>query len=147
MDYDKILFSTAYPIDKVVASGSNSFNVNFTATAFYNNAGTIQQDTIANPYGKAAFIRFAWSLDNINFYAPETILEYAFNINASAVGGPAVTTVNGVEAAVCMGNDSSNIYFVSYNGHHGNVAFTFGNDSYSGINHTFYYKWAMFEVD
>lgn len=146
MDYDKILFSTAYPIDKVVASGSDSFNVNFTVTPFYNNSGTVQQDSIPNTYGKAGLIRFAWSLDNTNFYSPETILEYAFNIDASAIGGPSTNTVNGVEGSVAMASDGGNIYFISYNGHHSNVAFTFGNDSYSGINHTFYYKWALFEV-
>lgn len=147
MDYDKILFSTQYPIDKVVHTGSGSYTVPFTVTPFYNNSGTLQTDSISNPYGKKAFIRFAWSIDGVNYNAPETKLEYEFNINATAIGGPATNTTNGIAVAAAMGCDASNIYFISYNCHHGNVVYTAGDDAYSGSSHTFYYKYALFEVE
>lgn len=146
-DYDKILFSTQYPIDKVVHSDTKSFSVPFTKTAFYNNSGTLQIDSIANPYGKKALIRYAFSFDGVNYMNPETIYEYAFNIDASALGGPSSNLVNGVVGATSMACDATNIYFASYNGNHGNVTYTFGDDSYTGINMTFYFKYALFEVE
>lgn len=146
-DYDKILFSTQYPIDKVVQSDTVSFFVPFTTTAFYNNSGTMQTDRAVNNYGKPCLIRFAWSVDGVNYTNPETVLEYSFNIDAHIIGGPSSNLVNGVAAAASMSCDATGVQFYSYNGSHGNVTYTAGNDSYSGINHTFYFKYALFELD
>lgn len=147
VDYDKILYSTLYPIDKVVDTGEFSHTLAAPSAAFYNNSDTLKTDTIANPYGKKCMVRFAWSLDNINFYPPETLVEYSFIIDASALGGPSSTPINGTKGAASMGADATSLYFTSLNGYHGNVTYTFGNDVFVGIAQTFYYKWAIFEIE
>lgn len=147
VDYDKVLFSTQWPIDKVVATGTHSLALAAPAAAFYNNSDVLTIDNAVNPYGKVCLLRFAWSTDNVNFYPPETIVEYSFIIDAHLIGGPASTPINGIRAAAAMGADAGFLYFAGFNGYHGTVTYTAGNDSFTGFAQTIYYKWALFEIE
>lgn len=147
VDYDKILFSSQYPIDKVVATGEFTVHTPAPSGAFYYNSGVLQTDTIANPYGKKCYVRYVWSTNFVDYAPPESIIEYGFNIDASGVGGPATNPINGVKSATAMGVSDSTISFMSYNGLHGNVTYTFGNDIFTGVALDFHYKYALFEVE
>lgn len=145
-DYDKVLFSTEWPIDKVVATGDYSFVVNNPGGSLYTDAHTTAYSSATNPYRKPVLVRFVWSIDGANYYSPETQFGYMFNIDASALGGPSNHTDATVKAAAAMGVSDSLIKFAAYNGYHSDVVYTFGDDSYTPFNLTFYYKYAVFEL-
>jgi hypothetical protein len=146
MDYDKILFSTKWPIDKVVATGNHSFVVNNPGGSSYTSAHITAFDSISNPYGKRALVRFVWSIDGVNYYSPETRFGFTFNINATATGGSSTNTLADVKAAAAMGVSDSSIKFCGYNGFHSDVVYTLGADSYTPYSLTFYFKYAVFEL-
>lgn len=146
MDYDKVLFSTNWPIDKIVHTDTYNFTVNNPGGSSYTAAHITAFSSVVNPYGKQALVRFVWSIDGTNFYSPETQFGYTYNINASALGGPSTHTAADVKAAAAMGVSSSLIQFSGFNGYHSDVVYTAGADSYTPFNLTFYFKYALFEL-
>lgn len=147
IDYDKVLFSTLYPIDKVLETGDLTHTVAAPSAAFYNNSDRLEGVTITNPTGKDCLVRYVWSIDNINFNSSDTVLQYSFSIDASALGGPASSPGQPGTKAVCaVGVKAADIQFLFLNGYHGNVTYTFGNDVFTGFPLTFFVKYALFEI-
>lgn len=77
--YNNLLFSTVFPVDKIGASGSVSYTKSST--------GTDQSETIPNPLGYKCLPTIAWSVDNVNFYPANAVISptnpYSANVKVS----------------------------------------------------------------
>ena len=150
-DINKLNFTSAYPIDKVVATGTeiivNDGNTTSTGTTTGPQTAKIQTDTIPNPYEKLCFVRFTWSIDGVNFNSAETHLVYVFSITLTDIP---ITSSNlkGLTGAVSVGVTASTITFLTGNGSHGNVSRLSGDPDdtgYTPTSRTFTINWALYE--
>lgn len=152
VDVSKLQFLSADEIDKVVAVGSFSiFNGGPSGTS-YAGSDSLVQNAIPNPYKKKCMVRYRWKMDSGDWNSMDTIMEYAFRVNATAWGGPISDPIPGTLGAVAIGTNDNQIRFVTVNGHHSDVAYTGtamspGPDSFVGYSHTFYFEYALMEID
>lgn len=151
-DVTKLNFYSGDPIDKVVATGTvsyvNSGDTTGSGTGTGYDTSKIQVDTIPNPYKKACFCRYVWSLDGTNFNSGETRLTYSYT---STITDQHATSPPqpGLEGAVSVGVDGTTVYFVTANGLHGNVSALFSDPTTVGYVPTaqvFTIKYALFEI-
>lgn len=136
---DKVVVSDALPIRRTVAGPSGHF---------YTGSDNIQVITADNPYKKKVLCDYKWSVDNgATFNSPETILKYSFTVDATALGGPVSDPITGFKAAVDVGVDANSVYFQLFNGWHGNVTYTLGDDVFSSFPQDFLVEYVLFEVE
>jgi len=148
----KLQFVSLDAIDKVVASGTEVITNNGPSGSSYATSDSIVERTIANPYGKRCLVRFRWKTEDSDFTSPQSIVEYAYTVDATAWGGPVSDPIPGTKAAVSIGISATEIKIRTINGHHSNVAYSGtamspGPDIYSAIAHVFTVEYALFEVD
>ena len=151
-DRDKLQFVTVDPNDKVVYEDEFDFSVSGPSGASYATSDHIYETTIPNPYLKKCMVRFKWCIVGEDYVSQDTIQEYSFAIDATAWGGPVLPADPGCKGAVSMYVDDNLIGFRINNGHHGTVTYTGtamspGPDSFTGIDHTYRVKFALYEVD
>lgn len=146
-DRDKLQYYSGDPNDKVVYEGTQVVENSGPSGPFYGNSDNITTETIPNPYGKKCMVRFRWKIDNEDYVSQDTVQEYSFAIDATALGGPILPADPGCKGAVAVGVDANNIYFRTNNGHHGTVVYTFGDDVYTAIPHDYTIEYALYEVD
>src|SRR5689334_17441788 len=85
-DINKLNFSSEDPIDKIVADNFdgtpitvvNDGNTTSSGTNTQSQSAKIVTSTIPNPYGKACFVRYKWSVDGTNFNTGIAHLLYSF---------------------------------------------------------------------
>lgn len=140
-DITKLDFLSADPIDKIVATGSVTVT-NDGATNQAPQTAKIVENSITNPYGKAVFCRYIWSVDGVNFNSPESHLVYTYT--DTTPGGS--STLAGLQAAVSVGVSSTSIIFRTANGYHGNVSDNGTTYTYTPNSQTFTIKYALYEV-
>ena len=141
-DLDFLSFLSVHPIDKIVTSGTTSI-VNSGATTQAPQTAFIVSSSIANPYGRAAFVRAVFSVDGgASYQSLDSQLTYTFNLTVTPPG--ITVTLSGLQAAMSIGVSDSIITFVTANGYHGNVTDT-GTYTYTPISQTFDIKYAVFE--
>lgn len=145
-DITKLNFLGTEPIDKVVFDDKITSRNTGPSGAFYNTSDNIQVVTVDNPYDKKCLVNYRWSIDGVNFNSPETILEYSFTVDARALGGPISDPITGYKAAVAVGVSASSVIFQIFNGYHGDVTYTFGNDVYAAFPLDFTVEYALKEV-
>lgn len=151
-DVDLLQFVSEDEIDKVVATGSITISNSGPSGTNYATSGRIVENSVPNPYGKKCMVRFRWTNNYIDYNSPDTIIQYAFTVDATAWGGPVSDPIPGVQGAVAAGCSASAIKFRTYNGLHGNVAYTGtamspGPDSFSGVPLDFHIEYVLLEVD
>lgn len=152
IDYDLLEFVSSAEIDKIVDQGDISIvNSGPFGTSYAGSDRIVQIDT-PNHYGKPCLVRFRWSIDGNPFNSPETMLSYAFTVDATAWGGPVSDPLPGVVAACAVGVNAGGVLFRTVNGHHTNVAYTGtamspGPDNFSPISHTFRIQYVLLELD
>lgn len=138
---DRLSFYSKHAIDKVVTSGNTSV-VNSGATS-HPQVALIVSSAIANPYGRRALVRGAYSIDGgANYQSLDSRLIYTFNLT---VPGPSTEILNGLQAAISIGVSDSLITFRTANGYHGDVTDDGVNYIYTPISLTFLIKYAVFE--
>lgn len=149
VDPDILNFFGAIPIDQVVITDEYRATVLGPSGPTYYNSDNIDTIILDNPYGKKAFVEYRWSIDDgVTFNSPETLIEYDFIIDASALGGPAASPpIPGTKAGVAMGVSANEILIQFINGYHGKVTYTAGDDSYTGIDLDFIVQYAIYEVE
>lgn len=146
-DVDKLQYYSGYPNDKVVYEGSIVIANSGPSGPTYGGSDKIVVQSTPNPYGKKCMVRFKWKIDSGFFVSQDTVQEYSFAIDATAVGGPVLDGEPGTMGAVAVGTDDDNIYFRVNNGHHGTVVYTFGDDVFTAIPHDYTIEYALYEVD
>lgn len=146
-DRDTLQFYSGDPIDKIVYQNTRQVYNAGPSGPSYGNSDSIVTETIVNPYGKRCMARFRWRVDAEDWQSQDTVLEYSFSIDATALGGPILPADPGCKGAVAMGVSDGNIFFRTNNGHHGNVVYTAGPDVYTPIPHTYTFEYALYEVD
>lgn len=134
-------FLSADPIDKIVAQGMVTVT-NDGATNQAPQTAKIVESTITNPYGKAVFCRYIWSIDSTNYNSPTSHLVYSYT--DTTPGGS--STLAGLKAAVSVGVSNSSIIFRTANGYHGDISDDGTTYTYTPISLTFTIKYALFEV-
>jgi len=152
VDVASLQFYSGHPIDKIVATGTqtivNDGNTTNTGTGDGDDRSRITTTTIANPYGKECFVRFVWSIDGTNFNAAEAHLTFTYKITLTNI--PVTSPpIRGLRAAASIGVDATNITFLTGNGFHGNVSrlsSDAGNVGYTPTSQTFTIKYALYEI-
>jgi len=150
-DPDILQFVSLDEIDKVVAVGSILISNGGPSGTSYATSGRVVEQVRTNTYGKKCIVRFRWTTNYVDYNSPDAIPGYAFTVDATAWGGPVSDPLPGVHSAVALGCSASQIKFRTYNGLHGNVAYTGtamspGPDSFSGVPLDFYIEYALVEV-
>lgn len=145
-DVDKLNFLGTELIDKVVYDNVKSARNSGPSGSSYSSSDNITVVTADNPYGKKCLLNYRWSIDGVNFNSPETILEYSFTVDATALGGPVSQPITGYKAAVAVGCSANTIYFQLFNGWHGNVVYTAGADQYTAFPLDFTVEYALKEI-
>lgn len=135
VDVNKLAYSSEYPIDKIVSTGTVSV-VNDGSSGDYQ-AAKIVSSSIANPYGKKCFVRAVYSINGTDFNSIQSHLLYSFVVSG-------VTTLQGLKAAVSIGCSNSTVTFRTANGFHGNVP---APPAFTPTSLTFTIKYALFEVE
>ena len=138
-DVNKLAFSSEYPIDKIVASGTVQV-VNDGATSNSPQTAKIVTSTITNPYGKKCFARAIFSVDGTNFSPLTSHLVYTFTLNPGSV------ILSGLKAGCSVGVSTLSIFFRTANGFHGNASLSGATYTYTPTSLTFTIKYALFEV-
>jgi len=144
VDISKLQFVTEFPIDKIVASGTNSItNPGFSSSSALN--GNITDLQIANPYGQNAFVKYVWSIDGVNFNSQDTALIYSFVLTPS--GYPSQT--QGAYQATTAGVvNPTYIVFQTFNDYHSNVSINTTTNvyTYTAYSLTFTIKWVLYSI-
>lgn len=140
---DVLSFLSRYPVDKVVQTGNIQIT-NSGATTNNPFQSYIQTGSVTNEYGRKAFCRFFWSVDNVNFNSSDSILVYAWQLSVPAV--PITVDFGGLKGAVSAGVSSSTITFRTANGLHGNATQVGATYTYTPTSQTFYIKYALISV-
>lgn len=151
-DITKLNFYSGDAIDKIVHEDTVTYtNDGNTTTSGTNNgdqSAKIQNDTIPNPYGKKAFVRFKWSTDATNFNGAEARIIYGFTITFTDI--PVTSSpLQGLSAAVAIGVSASTITFQTANGLHGNSSRTSlasSSTGYTPTSQTFTISYALYEM-
>lgn len=147
-DINAAYFDSRFPIDKLVRPPeSATFQMAAPAAPFYNDSDNLQTFTLPNPYGKRCLVRYVWNVDGVNDNAPDTILRYAFTVDATAIGGGVSSPNEGIKAACAMGVSDSLLFFQLLNAWHSNVTYTLGNDVFTGFAQTFRITYALYEIN
>ena len=147
MEPDDFLFSSDYPIDKVVHTGTATI-VNNGATAgtvadFQ--TGRVVSQTIPVPTTTPCVARFVWSIDGgANWQSSGSRLWYTYTANYPGYS----VQLGGVQGAVAIGADIGEINIRTLNGSHGTVNVnSSGQVSYTPISRTFTVKYALFSLE
>lgn len=135
VDINKLNFSSDHPIDKIVTTGTVSVT-NDGSSGDYQTA-KIVSSSIANPYGKKAFVRARWSVNGTDYNSLHTHLLYSFVVSG-------VATLKGLKAALSIGVSDSTITFRTANGLHGNVP---APPTFTPTSQTFTIDYAVFEAE
>lgn len=144
VDFDKVLWSTLYPMDKVIVAPTAPVVItNDGATVQSPQTAQITTTDITNDTGRKLLARAVWSLDKVSWQSTHSRLTYTFSITAP---GPTVLILNGLKAAVSIGCSSSVIRIVTANGLHNNVTDNGVTYTYTPTSQTFYVKYALFEI-
>jgi len=144
VNLNKVLYASLYPIDKITHTGTTSI-VNDGATTQAPQTAKITTTTIANPYGAQCYVRFVWSVNGVDFNSAETQLMYTFVFSTIAPAPVTSTTLTGLQGAVSVAVDATNITFLTGNGLHGNVTDNGTVFTYTPTSQTFTIKYALFE--
>ena len=145
MDPDKFLFTSDYPIDKVVHTGTLTI-VNDGQTSgqsgSWQTSKYVDSGILANPVGRDCFIRFVWSIDGgTNWQSSTTHLWYGYQVFYPGL----TANLGGVQGAVSAGCSNTGMIFNTINGSHGNVSVNSGGGaSYTPISRTFNIKYVMY---
>lgn len=142
IDIDKLNYHSAYPIDKVVASGTVSI-INDGATSSSQQA-RIVTETIENPYGKAVFARGIFSVAGGDYNSIQSHLLYTFSYTTP---GPSTATLAGLKAAVSIGVSDSSIYIRTANGFHGAVNDDGVTITYTPTSLIFLVRYVLYEKE
>lgn len=152
VDTTRLNFYNGYPIDKVVYTNTiivvNDGNTTTTGTNDQSQAAKIVTSTIANPYGRACFVRYKWAINGTNFNSGMAHLLFSFTKTITSIPSTS-SPQKGLQAAVSVGASDSTVYFRTANGLHGNVVVVnpADNDGYTPTSQTFTIKYALFERD
>lgn len=146
-DPDKLNFNGNDPIDKIVYEGTVTGHNSGPSGSSYVGSDNITVVTAQNPYGKRTLCNYKWSIDGTNYNNPQTVLYYSFTVDASFFGGPVSDPIPGTKAGVAVGVGAQTITFQLFNGWHGNVTYTAGDDSYTSNPLDFTVKYTLFEVE
>lgn len=144
MDLDLISFFSKYPIDMIVATGTETI-INSGATTNTPQRAFIVTSSVINTYKRATFVRAVWSIDGVNYQSLDSHLIYGFNITATDPEPDVTVTMQGLRAAISIGVSPTSIYFITANGYHGNVTQAGSTYTYTPISQTFVIKYALFE--
>lgn len=144
VDRTKVNYYSGDPIDEITYQSTISI-VNDGSTSS-SQSSKIVTDSVANPYGKKAFVRFAYTVDGTNYNGQDAHLVYAYTISITSI--PVTITVGGLRAAVSVGVSDTEIKFRTANGYHGNSTRVNPGDpeNYTPISQTFTIKYSIFEV-
>src|SRR5690349_5938885 len=101
VDLTKLNFYSLDPIDKVVSTDTVQV-VNDGNTGTLYQSAKVVESTIANPYGRKAFVRAKWSVDGSGSNSLQTHLIYSFTVSTvpGDPGHPSSTTLSGLKGAV-----------------------------------------------
>lgn len=147
MDPDKFLFASDYPIDKVLLTGETQVvnDGNTSSDSMKYQSSKIVTGNVPNTTGKTCHVRYVWSIDGVNWQSPSTHLIYSYTVSFS---GSVVARMGGIQGAVSVGVNNSNIAFRTANGSHGNVSInSSGAASYTPVSRTFRIKYALYALD
>lgn len=144
---DLLEYYSGDAIDKIVYQDTINLSMPAPVGYYYTDSDQIVEQTVPNPYGKACMVRFKWRIDGGNNNAQDAVLQYSFSIDASPLGGPVNPAEPGCLGAVVVGVNATEIRFRAINGHHSNVTYTTGADSFTGYAHTFTIDYVLYEVD
>lgn len=143
-DRNKINYFSGDANDEIVYENTITI-VNDGATTNDPQSSKIVTQNITNPYGIKAMVRFAYSVDGVNYNDAESHLFYGYTITVPAV--PITVNMGGLRAAVSVGISDTEIKFRTANGYHGNVTQVGATYTYTPISQTFYIKYAIYEVE
>lgn len=146
LDFDKILWSTLYPIDKVVYVSDEKTITNSSVSGSYQEAHITTND-YTNDYGKKVFARAIWSFDGVSWKSTHSRVPYTFDVNYSGMFGSFSQKLSALKGAVSIGVSDSYVRILTGAGYHGNVAQDDVSDTYSSIPQTFHVKYALFEIE
>lgn len=146
-DFDKVAWSTIWPIDKIVYRSPEITITNSGETGGSYQQAHIVTDSIAHGLGRRMFVRAVWSIDGVNWYSTGSRLKYTFAVNYNGEFGSFSSSLSGLRAAVSVGVSATHVHFVTANGYHGDVAQDDVSESYSPISQNFRIKYALFEVE
>lgn len=145
---DKFSFVSDFPIDKIVTEGTITIeNDGDTGTAY--NTAKIVQETVTNTYGRAGLMRARWSIDGgANWQGMDTELTYTFTLSSvpGNPGHPVSDTLFGLDSALSVGCQDSQLVFRTANGRHGNVS-NLTSPVYTPTSRTFIIQYALYEVE
>ena len=152
VDVTKLQFYSGYVADKVVTTGSILITNNGDTTGLGSNTGDqtarIVTSSIANPYGKKAFVRYKWTTNSLDFNSSDTHQVYSYTTTFTDI--PVTSSpMQALRAAVSIGVNASNIIFYTANGLHGNVSRLSSSSStvgYTPVSLDFIIYYAIFEV-
>lgn len=143
VNIDSLSFLSKYPVDKIVQTGSIQIT-NSGATTNDPFKSLIVTGTEPNSYGKKAFCRFVWSVDNVNFNGSDNIMVYGWQLSVPAV--PTTVDFGGLRGAVSAGVSASAITFRTANGYHGNATQVGATYTYTPTSQVFYIKYGLISI-
>ena len=144
-NFDKILYSSLWTVDKVTHTGEMTIVNDGDSDA--SQSAKIVEEYEENPTGRLCYIRAAWSLDGDNWNPVHTRLTYMFTVNYSGMFGTFSTDSQGLSAAVSVGCSNSQVVARTANGLHGTVTADDVGETYTPTSQTFYIRYALFEVE
>lgn len=147
MDPDDFLFASDYPIDKVLLTGETTVvnDGNTKSDSLTYQSSKIVTGNVANTTGKTCHVRYVWSIDGVNWQSSSTHLIYSYTVSSD---GSVVARMGGLQGAVSVGVNNSNIAFRTANGSHGNVSISStGSPSYTTTSRTFRIKYALYSME
>lgn len=144
IDINKLQFYSGNPIDKIVATPDPVIITNSGGTTQAPQTAFLTSDTYPNPYGKACFVRYKWSIDGQNFNAGEAHLVYTFTINTVAPAPVTSNTLSGLQAAVAIGVSNNTVTILTASGYHGTVTDNGTVYTYTPIAQNFTVQYTLF---
>lgn len=140
---DQKAITSEHNSDKIVLTPATETVVNSGATNQSPQTALVVEKRIANPYGKACFVRYRWSVDGgANWQGQLGRLNFSFTLTTP--GGSGV--LPGLQAAVSIGCSDIEIIFRTASGYHGNVSDNGVTYTYTPISQTFLIEYSLFEV-
>lgn len=125
IDPTKVLFTSELAIDKVLATGTQTYQVQ---SSFGSSDQYSVVESIPNPASVKGFINASFSIDGQNFYDQSESVSYFSNFDMLEFIGFQIYT----------GSNEQNIYFALYN--------NFADGSGNGIMQTVTINWALYST-